>query len=118
MELLFIRMELEAAGIPHLVLGQHFGSLYPGVQLPWYNERTVLVPEERLAEAQALIEAFRQTYQPPSLGLSGRSRLRMLLEAVFFGWALPGGCKKSVIEDASPSSAPPPHGDNAGSSTH
>ena len=41
MELLFIRMALEAEGIQYLVVGDGFGGLYPGVQLPIFNERPV-----------------------------------------------------------------------------
>jgi hypothetical protein len=55
MVLLFIQMELEAEAIPHFVVGQRFGSLYPGMQMPWYNERSVRVPIGTVDKAQEVV---------------------------------------------------------------
>ena len=46
---------LEAYGIPHHVRGGGFGGLYPGSQADGFNAKTIMVPEEVLAEAQALL---------------------------------------------------------------
>lgn len=84
---------LEAHGIETFVHGQHFGSLFPGLQIESYNTRTVMVPEECANEArEALAESptsgspSAETLQMPVL-----DRVRVVLEAVLFGWFVPGG---------------------------
>jgi hypothetical protein len=59
MELLFIRMALEAEGIQYLVVGDGFGSLYPGVQLPIFNERPVRVNAAGVERAAEVIDESR-----------------------------------------------------------
>jgi len=94
MELQFIRLELEAADIPHFVVGQYFGSMYPGMQMPWYNERSVRVPTTCLNEALEVIQHVRSYYSPTFGNLVIKSKLRILLEALLFGWLIPAGSKK------------------------
>jgi hypothetical protein len=94
MELLFIRLELEAADIPHFVVGQYFGSMYPGMQIPWYNERSVRVPATCLNEALEVIQHVRSYYSPTFGNLVIKSKLRIFLEALLFGWIIPAGSKK------------------------
>jgi hypothetical protein len=94
MELMFIRMELEAEAIPHFVVGQHFGSLYPGMQMPWYNERSVRVPHGKAHEAEEVIRRVRAYYEPSFVNLDKKSKLRIFCEAVLFGWVMPAGNKR------------------------
>lgn len=87
---------LEAHGIESFVHGQYFGSLFPGLQIDSYNARTIMVPEERVHEArEALTEATPGDEEPPSTTptLRFRDKLRVVLEAVLFGWFVPGGRK-------------------------
>lgn len=93
-ELMLIRSALEASGIPHFIVGQHFGSLYPGIQIPFYNERSVQTPPEFAAQALEVIGHLRATYEPTGAQLRARSKVRILIEALCFGWAMPGGKKK------------------------
>lgn len=51
---------LEAHGIPVFVHGRHFGSLLPGLLIGNHNVQGVMVPEERAAEARALLSEFRR----------------------------------------------------------
>ena len=95
MELLFIRMALEAEGIPYLVVGDGFGSLYPGVQLPIFNERPVRVNASDVERAIEVIGEVRKDFDPVSSNLAGRSKLRIVLEAILFGWFVPGGKRRS-----------------------
>lgn len=95
MELLFIRMELEAAAIPFFVVGQHFGSLYPGMQIPAYNERSVRVPATHLHEALEVIQYIRAYYSPTFENLDKGSKLRIIFEALLLGWVIPAGNKKT-----------------------
>lgn len=94
MELQFIRMELEAATIPFFVVGQHFGSLYPGMQMLWYNERSVVVPASYVEQAQEAIQHI-HTYlvQPKRIWI--RFKLRIIFEALLLGWLISAGKKKT-----------------------
>jgi len=61
-ELLTIVTMLEARGIPFFVHGSGFGSLFPGaMQVESVNARAIMVPEERVDEALALISDFRSS---------------------------------------------------------
>lgn len=97
-ELLLLEMELEALGIPYFVVGRHFGSLYPGVQVPWYNERSIRVGASHLAEAEAVVEHVRSYYEPAAVNLTGRSKLRIFCEAIVAGWAVPAGKKRRATQ--------------------
>jgi len=106
MELLFIRMALEADGIPFLVVGDGFGSLYPGVQLPIFNERPVRVDASDRDRAMEVIGEVRKDFDPVSSELAGSSKFRIVVETLIFGWFVPGGkrqgaSKKAVNTDAS-----------------
>ena len=93
-ELLILRMELEAAEIPYLVVGQHFGSLYPGMQIPAYNERSIRVHRAHLDDALRVLEHVRGYYRPSFENLDAKSKLRIFLEALCLGWVIPAGTKK------------------------
>lgn len=93
-ELRLIEMELEAQGVPYFVVGRHFGSLYPGVQVPWYNERSVRVAASHMAEAEEVVRHVRSYYEPAAVNLTGRSKLRILCEVVIAGWAVLAGTKR------------------------
>lgn len=95
MKLLFIRMELEAAEIPFFVVGQHFGSLYPGMQMPCYNERSVLVPAMYVDQALEVLQHLRAYYSPTFENLDNGSKLRIIFEALLLGWVIPAGNKKT-----------------------
>jgi methyl coenzyme M reductase alpha subunit len=95
LELLFLRSALQAADIPHFVVGEHFGSLYPGMQIPAYNERSVRVPAGFVEDALSVVEQVRSSYTPTFEKLNMKSKLRMLFEGLWLGWVMPGGIKKS-----------------------
>lgn len=94
MELLFIRMALQADGIPCLVVGDGFGSLYPGVQVPIFNERPVRVAEADRERAMEVVEEVRRDFDPVSSDLGVSSKLRILVELLLFGWFVPGGKRR------------------------
>jgi hypothetical protein len=96
LELQFIQLELEAADIPHFVVGQYFGGLYPGMQMPWYNERSVQVPAACLDDALEVIQHVRSYYSPLFENLALKSRFRIFLEMLLFGWMMPAGSRKST----------------------
>jgi hypothetical protein len=59
-EIAVVTSLLEAHGIPVFIHGRHFGSLLPGLQIGSHNTQSVMVPEERAADARELLSAFRQ----------------------------------------------------------
>ena len=98
LELLLLRAALDAAGIPFFVAGENFGSLYPGLQIPAYNERRVQVPAGFASAALEVVAQVRASYAPAGTRLTTRSRLRMLAEALWFGWVIPGGERRNAAD--------------------
>jgi len=45
-EVMFIRALLQSEEVPFFIVGENFGSLYPGIQIGSYNERRFLVPND------------------------------------------------------------------------
>lgn len=56
-ELSIIKSLLDANGIEYFVQNEHFGSLYPGISMP-FNARIIMVPEVELGRAQTLLNQF------------------------------------------------------------
>ncbi len=91
-ELVSIVAMLEARGVPCFVRGGGIGSLLPGVQVESFNARAIMVPDDRAAEALALIADLHSSSdshdnQPPP---PRSSKLRALAELLLFGWFVPG----------------------------
>jgi hypothetical protein len=90
-EIAVVTSLLEAHDIPVFIHGRHLGSLLPGLQIGNYNSQSVMVPEERAADALELLSEFRQddasTNPAP---VPWRHRLRVVLEGLLFGWLVPG----------------------------
>jgi len=105
-EQLLLVADLEFTGIPYFINAQHFGSLYPGMQIPWYNERAIRVPPSCYEEAIEIIKEFRKHYVPQSVSLDLPSRLRIVGEALLFGWIVPYGTKKKAAHDAQRENSP------------
>ena len=99
MEVLFLRALLQSEDIHFAIVGEHFGSLYPGVQIASYNERRFLVPFEEYERAAALIAEHRAVYDPVISDLSVGARVRIFIEGLVFGWCVPGGRKSRANKD-------------------
>jgi hypothetical protein len=101
-EIAVVTSLLEAHDIPVFIHGRHLGSLLPGLQIGNYNTQSIMVPEERAADALELLTEFRRndsnTNIPP---LRWRDRLRVVLEGILFGWLVPGrrDDKKGRVRD-------------------
>ena len=82
---------LEAEGIPYFVHGAALGSLFPGLQIANYNTMTIMVPEPAAEQALAVLAVLSEPVQPKEVyKRSVSDRLRMVAEALFFGWFIPG----------------------------
>jgi len=57
-ELAVARSLLEAHEIPVFVHGRHLGSLLPGLQIGNHSTQSLMVPEERAADALELLADF------------------------------------------------------------
>jgi hypothetical protein len=101
-ELLFLRSALEAADIPYFIVGEHFGSLYPGMQISSYNERSIRVPPGYAERALNVVQQVRASYAPAFEKLATKSKLRLFFEGLLLGWIIPGGTKKSAADSTEP----------------
>ena len=59
-EVIVVRSLLEAHDIPVFVHGRNFGSLLPGIQIGSANMQSIMVPEERVADALELLASFQR----------------------------------------------------------
>lgn len=60
-EAMCIRAALQSADIPFHVQGENFGSLFPGLKIPYFNENRFDVPEENLQQALEIVDNLRQS---------------------------------------------------------
>ena len=88
-EVLLATSILEAHEIPVFVHNRGIGSLLPGIQINAYNSQSVLVPEECVEDAVELLRELRQI-NPENSTVPLRSKLRILMEGILFGWFVPG----------------------------
>jgi len=96
MEVMYIRAMLQSADIPFHIIGENFGSLYPGIQIASYNERRFLVPQEYYDEASDLIQDLRTeeptVHEPVAQkDLTLGSKIRIIIETLLCGWSSLGG---------------------------
>jgi len=95
-QLSILKSLLEAENIPVFVHNDSFGSIYPGLQVEWFNARTIMVDEPHYDKAQVVLREFlanldqaesEQTARPT---YSFFDKVRMVFEALIFGWLMPG----------------------------
>jgi len=95
-QLSILKSLLEAQNIPIFVHNDSFGSIYPGLQVELFNARTIMVDERHYEKAQAVLREFlanldqaapEQTARPT---YSFFDKVRMVFEALIFGWLMPG----------------------------
>ncbi len=79
---------LVAHEIPHYVHNQGFGGLYPGMQVPLYNTRRIMVPEAWFEDAAQLLAALRDG-DGDAARLPPRDRMRVVAEGLLGGWPVP-----------------------------
>ncbi|WP_341676193.1 DUF2007 domain-containing protein [Niveibacterium sp. SC-1] len=82
---------LEAHGIRHFVLNRGFGGLYPGMQIPLYNDQRVMVHEAQAADALELLESLLAPDGASGVqdALRLRDRLRVAAELLLGHWCFP-----------------------------
>ena len=99
-EVAVVTAMLEAREIPVFVHNRHLGSLLPGLQINAYNTQSIMVPEECAADAIELLAEFRA---PPIEATAPivpvRDRIRIVIEALLFGWFVPGRRRDAESKD-------------------
>lgn len=102
-ELSLIVSILEGDNIPYFIHNYHFGSLHIGPPIDLFNKKTLMVDETYAERAQELLSDFINNTKKESQGniaYSWSDKLRLILEALLFGWFIPGRRRKlSVKED-------------------
>jgi hypothetical protein len=94
-ELSLIKSIFESESIQYFVHNDHFGSLKIGPQIDLFNTKMVMVPEEQYAKASELLNDYLGNIQKEQTEVfqseySLMDKFRMLIEAVVFGWFIPG----------------------------
>ncbi len=102
-ELVLIKSLFEAELIHYYVLNDHFGTLRVGPKIDLFNAKVIYVAEAHYERAQEIIsdflapsaaenEPFKSRYSLPD-------KIRMVFEAILFGWFVPGNRWKRRHED-------------------
>lgn len=93
LELSMIRGVLDTEGIHYFIHNDHFGSMRVGPQIDLFNKKAIMVAPEDVARAQEIISNLLERQFPEKeerKQYSIAQKLRMVFEAVFFGWFIPG----------------------------
>jgi hypothetical protein len=91
---------LESAGIPYFVHGAHLGSLLPGLAINSYNSRALMVPESAAEEALQVLGELHFSHAEEESTPAKGGWLRLLIEALFFGWFVPSRRPKPGRDDS------------------
>jgi hypothetical protein len=71
-ELMVIKSLLESDGIPFQIQNEHFGGLYPGLNVFPFSERVILVADSDVERASVLVHDFlKATEGSPEPGPTG-----------------------------------------------
>ena len=96
-QLAMIKGIFESEGIHFYVHNDNFGSMRPGIRIDLYNKKTIMVHEKDIERAQDILRNFvgntkkaepEQEHQ--SANYSFLDKCRMVIEALLFGWVMPG----------------------------
>ncbi len=94
-QLAVLKSVLDGAGIRFFVYNDTIGSMLAGPRIAHCNRKQILVAEEDLEEARALLSEFLEKTgsdrtAAPRGAYSTFDKLRMVLEFLLFGWIMPG----------------------------
>jgi len=96
-QLALLKGIFESEGIHFFVQNDNFGSMRPGIRIPLYNKKTIMVHEKDLERAQEILRSFiknienaKPRHEIESSKYSLFDKCRMVIEALLFGWVMPG----------------------------
>ena len=91
-ELIFLQSLLQAHDVPYVIDQGGFGAALPGLYIDHYTRKWITVPDTEVERARQLIHEHLSTGVGPDgseeMGLL--DKLRIVVEAVLFGWFVPG----------------------------
>jgi hypothetical protein len=103
LELAMIRGVLDSEGINYFIHNDHFGSMRVGPQIDLLNKKTIMVAPEDAERVKTVISDLLDRELPEEKAAekySASQKLRMILEAVVFGWFIPGRKRRRVPPDS------------------
>lgn len=94
-QLAMLKGIFESEGIHFFVHNDNFGSMRPGIRIALFNKKTIMVHEQDLERAQEILKNFLGNIEatrpePESSNYSFLDKCRMVIEALLFGWVMPG----------------------------
>lgn len=95
-ELALLKGILDSAGITYFVRNDRFGSMEIGPVIPLLNAKCILVHAEDFGRAKSLLKELlhRSAVNGRKPTYSTRDKLRMIVEALLFGWVVPGRSRR------------------------
>jgi hypothetical protein len=99
LELAMIRGVLDSEGIGYFIHNDNFGSMRVGPQIDLLNKKTIMVAPEDAERAKTIISDLlsrEMAEEKTDEKYTASQKLRMILEAVFFGWFMPGRRRRRV----------------------
>lgn len=93
-ELALLRSLLDGNQIPYFVHNDHFGTMRTGPCIELFNQKTIMVPPVFAEPARQVLADFldnkKSAGNPQKQTYSCADKVRMVFEALFFGWYVPG----------------------------
>jgi hypothetical protein len=91
-ELSIIRSLLDAEQIHYFVHNDHFGTMRTGPPIYLFNAKTIMVSEACFEQAKEILSNYLNNIRADEFKpeYSLRDKLRMIVEALLFGWFIPG----------------------------
>ena len=102
LELAMIRGVFDTEGIMYFIHNDYFGSMRVGPQIDLLNKKTIMVSPEDAERAKTVISDLLSRVLPEEKieeKYTASQKLRMILEAIFFGWFIPGRRRRKVPLD-------------------
>jgi hypothetical protein len=103
-ELIFLKSILDGENITYYVQNDHFGSLKIGPRIDLFNAKNIFVHENDFDRAKELVADFLSLKKAGTANehqekYSLFDKLRMIIEALLFGWIMPGKRKTRNLEE-------------------
>ncbi|HEY3302490.1 MAG TPA: DUF2007 domain-containing protein [Candidatus Binatia bacterium] len=95
-EVALLKGLFDSEGIAYFVRNDNFGSLEVGPAIRSFNAKSILVDEKDFDRAKELLTDFlaHGSVEAHDAGYSLFDKIRLALEAVLFGWIMPGRSHK------------------------
>jgi hypothetical protein len=102
LELAMVRGVLDSEGIHYFVHNDYFGSMRVGPQIDLLNKKTIMVSPEDAERVKTIIsDLFNRELPEETIDekYTASQKLRMILEAIVFGWFIPGRKRRRVTPE-------------------